>query len=123
MGNIKSAIRQQANRAPHVRRMQGGGIAQLAFSLGTLLGQDVTAVRMIALETAGRSTLETFRRAAIGLHLRHLNLQINSRFFLFGRKRHAQLLALHFRELLYDRVLHEIRLDPLQKIHAQFAMA
>lgn len=75
MGKKKSAIRQQASRAPHIRRVQGSGIAQLALSLGALLRQNVTTMRMIAFETAGRSTLEAFRCAAIGLHLRHINLQ------------------------------------------------
>lgn len=122
MGKKKSAIGQQASRTPHIRGMQGGGIAQLPLSLGTLLGQNVTSVRMTALETARRRTLEAFRRAAVGFQFRHLNLLINSRFFLFRRKRHAQLSAFHLRKLLHHRVFNEIRFDSFQEVHPQFAV-
>jgi hypothetical protein len=64
--------------------MQGVRAAQLALPLSALLGQNMTAMRMVALEAAGRGFLETFRRAAIGFQLWHCALQLNFGFRIFS---------------------------------------
>jgi hypothetical protein len=46
--------------------------AQLPLTLGALLGEDVAAVRMSALEATRSGFAKSLRRSAIGFHLRHI---------------------------------------------------
>jgi hypothetical protein len=55
--------------------MDGVRAAQVALTLGALLGQDVTTERVVALEAARGSLLETFRRAPVGFQLWHRALR------------------------------------------------
>ena len=55
--------------------MNGIRTAQLALPLGALLGQYVTTERMVTLEAARCSLLETLRCAPVGFQLWHGVLQ------------------------------------------------
>jgi hypothetical protein len=56
--------------------MQGIGLAQVTFPLGTLFGQDVAAMRVVAFEATGTGTLEPFGGPAIGFHFGHYQLRL-----------------------------------------------
>lgn len=49
--------------------------AQLTLTLGTLLGQNMTQMRLRSFELARRSSLEALGSASIGFHFRHYNFQ------------------------------------------------
>jgi hypothetical protein len=66
-----STVRQQAHCGMYVRGMQRVGLPQLPLPLGRLFRQDVTAVRVVAFESAGGRFFESLCRTAIGLHLGH----------------------------------------------------
>ena len=51
--------------------MNKGHLREVTFPLLILLGQDVAFVRLLALDLAGSSKLESLLGAGLGLHLRH----------------------------------------------------
>ena len=53
--------------------MQHGSSTQMALPLGALLGQNMTAMRFVSLETTG-GFLEPLGSATIGFDLRHFSL-------------------------------------------------
>src|SRR6218665_164038 len=53
--------------------MHGGSATQVALVLRGLLGQDVALERLTALDGATRTNAKTLFRAALGLHLGHVN--------------------------------------------------
>src|SRR6478752_8175199 len=70
MSRLLSVRKHRVQRAL-VRWMGGRGAAQMAFTLLRLLREDVAQIRAAALELAAGEFLETLRRAALRLQLRH----------------------------------------------------
>src|SRR3569833_3219490 len=67
-------MRQQAADASDVRRMHERVVAQVAFPLGALLGQDVILVHLRALEIAGAGLGKALGGATVRLQFRHGSL-------------------------------------------------
>ena len=107
------------------------GATQLTFTFRTLLGQDMSAERMVALETAGSGFLETFRRAPVGLQLWHRDLRFALSklqifllcFFLLRRQHHDHLPSFHLGKLLNGSMLLQVCFYLFQQIHTQFLVA
>src|SRR3569832_128186 len=71
LNSEKLAMRQQAADASDVRRMHERVVAQVAFPLGALLGQDVILVPLRALEIAGAGLGKALGGATVRLLFRH----------------------------------------------------
>src|SRR6185503_3879793 len=70
-GALLTRVRQDRQDLPLVRLVDLGAAAQMALTLGALLGEDVAHVGLRALDPAARAHAETLRGAALGFHLRH----------------------------------------------------
>ena len=107
------------------------GATQLTFTFRTLLGQDMSAERVVALETAGSGFLETFRRAPVGLQLWHRDLRFSLSklqffllgFLLLGRQHHNHLSSFHLWKLLHGSVFLKVCFYLFQKIHTKLLVA
>jgi hypothetical protein len=97
--------------------VQRVSLPQLAFPLGGLLRQDMTAVRMITLEAARGGPLETLRSTTIGFNLGHLSSPVGELWGLLlflRRQSHDHLPAFHLGMLLDRGMFRQISLDSLQ---------
>jgi hypothetical protein len=65
------SVRQQLFETSYIRVMHSGRSAQLAFTLGAFLGQDVTLVRLAPFDAAGCCHPEAFCRSTVGFQLGH----------------------------------------------------
>src|SRR3569833_1454611 len=143
-------MRQQAADAGHVRRMHQRVVAEMAFSLGALLGQDMILVPLRALEIAGAGLGKALGGAAVRLQFRHNHslhsnptagarrrypsIQFTSRLRLGGLRdaagrrnflrsqHHHHQSAFHLGKLLHYAVLGQVGLDAFEQLHAQFLM-
>ena len=67
-------VRQQALDLCNVGLVREAFLAQVAQALGVLLGQDVAAANMSALDLAALGNLESLLCTAVRLDLRHIRL-------------------------------------------------
>lgn len=76
--NTPLTVWQHARNRLLITVMSGDNAAQMAFSLGAFLGQNVAAMRLAMFELARGAARKTFRCTTVTLHLGHyLILQIN----------------------------------------------